>query len=102
MRGLRLYPAAIADIEAAHGWYEHQRDGLGAEFELQLHELFERIRRTPEAFPIEHGAYRRAKLRVFPYLIFFRHDDQTVYVAMVLHMSRGPSARRRRLPHTRD
>ena len=100
MRELRLYPAAIADIEAVHHWYESQRDGLGAEFEHELHALFERIRRTPEVFPLEHSVYRRAKLRVFPYLIFFRHDDDAGYIAMVLHMSRGPSIRRRRLPPT--
>jgi plasmid stabilization system protein ParE len=97
MRRVRLYAAAVADIAAAHHWYESQREGLGAEFERELNVLLERIGRTPDSFPLEHEVYRRAKLRIFPYLVFFRHDDEAVYVAMVLHISRSPEVRRRRL-----
>ncbi len=97
MRRLIVYQDAVAEIETAHRWYEAQREGLGQQFESELRAVLERVARTPLVFPVEIGDYRRAKLRLFPYLVFFTHDDDSVRVNMALHAARNPELRRRRL-----
>lgn len=95
MRKLLLYPRAVLDIEHTVRWYEAQREGLGREFESTLEAALERIRRTPEAFPLEFGDFRRVLLRRFPYQVFFRFDVSTVFVMLVFHTSQNPTTLRR-------
>jgi len=69
-------PPAEADVREAAFWYEAKREGLGAEFTLELDALYDRIAQHPLQFPeIGEGA-RRALLRRFPYAVYFVADDQ--------------------------
>lgn len=63
-------PAALAEIESAHAWYELQAAGLGAEFlrRVKLAEL--KIAREPLLYPVAKAPLRRASLRQFPYVLF--------------------------------
>src|SRR5712692_6461913 len=52
-------PLAEADVREAALWYESKREGLGAEFVLELDALYERIAENPRQFPeIGEGARR--------------------------------------------
>lgn len=94
----RVHFAVQADVDVGNAvqWYEDQRPGLGIEFLLQLDSLMDRIRRTPQQFPIAKGDVRRALLRRFPFAIYFISADETVEVVAVLHQHRHPEEWERR------
>ena len=53
-------PLAEADVREAAFWYEGKREGLGAEFTLELDALYDRIAQSPRQFP-EIGDGRAAR-----------------------------------------
>ena len=59
-RGLRVRPAAEADIVEAHRWYGQQRPGLEAEFVAALDATLSRIAEMPAAHPLVYRNVRRA------------------------------------------
>ncbi len=94
---LLVRPVAEADVREAALWYEGKREGLGAEFTLELDALYERILQNPRQFPeIGEGA-RRALLRRFPYAIYFVAGEEAVIVIAVLHQQRRPETWRTRV-----
>ena len=94
-REVIVNPSAGADVREAAFWYETKREGLGAEFVLELDALYDRIAQHPLQFPeIGEGA-RRALLRRFPYAVYFVTDDAPVVLA-VLHQHRTPRTWRER------
>ena len=89
-------PWAEADVREAAFWYESKREGLGAEFALELDALYERIAQSPHQFPeIEKGT-RRALLRRFPYAVYFVIGNELPAIIAVLHQHRRPIAWRDR------
>jgi len=50
-RKIRLRRVARTEVDEAAGWYDEQRDGLGAEFLADFRTISERIRERPEAYP---------------------------------------------------
>jgi plasmid stabilization system protein ParE len=83
-------PAAAADVEAAYGWYEHQRVGLGDEFLAAVSIVVESLVTYPESFPVVYRQTRRANLRRFPYSLFYRIIDDQVVVVACMHGRRHP------------
>lgn len=93
---LILHHQAEADVLEAFHWYESKRVGLGEEFVDELNAAFERVTEAPASFPIVYGVLRRAVLRRFPYLVYFRHERDVVQVFGVLHGRRDRTVLRRR------
>lgn len=62
-----LRPEASEDLTDAYLWYEDKRHGLGEEFLLVVDAAIEKIRRSPDAYPIIHRNVRRVLTRRFPY-----------------------------------
>ena len=92
-----LRRAAELDLAGIEDWYESQQVGLGAEFREAVDELFGRIGENPHAFPERYRGSRRAILRRFPYIVWYRlHEDAAVILACV-HGSRDPRLPRPRL-----
>ncbi len=89
-------PLAEADVREAAFWYESKREGLGAEFILELDALYERIARNPRQFPVIEEGTRRALLRRFPYAVYFIIGDDAPVVIAVLHQHRRPGGWRER------
>ena len=48
MKALRLTAEAIADVQAAHDYYEAARQGLGTAFVDRVDEALHKIQRNPE------------------------------------------------------
>jgi plasmid stabilization system protein ParE len=82
---------AEADLDQAYRWYEQQRPGLGRDFLLRVHDVFERIRRAPLAFAETHRTVRQALVRRFPYVVCYTFDGQRVNVVAVFHGHRDPN-----------
>jgi len=96
MKRLRLKSPAQIDYVEAIAWYEVRRPGLGREFEAEVEEMLERIRRHPEHFSKATPTVRKARLRRFKYNIFFAVEGDEVGVLAIYHPSRNPDTLRRR------
>jgi plasmid stabilization system protein ParE len=92
VKRLIVSPEAEEDLAAAAGWYERQRNGLGAQFVSVVDEAFGEILEAPLTSPLWRGdrAYRMKMLRRFPYVVFFRCEGDTVMVGAVAHSRRRP------------
>jgi plasmid stabilization system protein ParE len=87
---LVLRPEAQADLLAARDWYEQQRPGLGDEFADFVEQTFDRIAAMPKLYALTIEDARRAKLRRFPDVVFYRILADRIEVIGVLHGSRDP------------
>ena len=83
-------PAARLEIIEAQDWYENEAAGLGARFRAELDRQALRILANPQQFPLMLAGVRRARLRRFPYGLFFRSLDDAIYVIACFHSSRDP------------
>jgi plasmid stabilization system protein ParE len=91
-RRLTLQPEAEADLAAAFRWYESQRFGLGTEFMQCVEAVFDRIRETPQLYPVVYHSVRQALVRRFPYVVCYVDDGDDVDVIAVFHGHRDPTA----------
>jgi plasmid stabilization system protein ParE len=89
-RGFIVRPLAEADLEQAARWYDEEQAGLGSRFLSDVDQVFGRIRKRPQQFPVVSGEIRRALLHTFPYAVYFRETDETIRVLAVLHLRRKP------------
>ncbi|PYS24013.1 MAG: recombinase [Acidobacteria bacterium] len=83
-------PEAEPDVLAAHDWYEQQQSRLGSQFVDALSILLDRIKTMAGMYVLVFRDARRAKLRTFPYLIYYRVLTDRIEVLAVLHGSRDP------------
>ena len=83
-------PEAEGDLLTARDWYKWQRSGLGEEFADAVDVMPALIESMPEAYAMVLRTVRRAKLRRFPYLIYYRVLANQIEVLAVLHSSRDP------------
>ena len=64
--------------------------GLGDDFRNALADIVERIQSMPRMYVIVVENVHRAKLRRFPYLLYYRVLENRIEVLAVLHSSRDP------------
>lgn len=81
----------------AHDWYEEQQFGIGGAFLGAVESTITRIETMPKMYAIVLRSVRRAKVRTFPYLIYYRLLDDRIEVIGVLHGSRNPKLWRERI-----
>ena len=86
---LVVRPEAQGDLLAARAWYDQQRPGLGDDFSDAAEELLDRIAATPKLYPATLKDVRRAKLRRFPYIVYYRMLADCVEVIAIVHGSRN-------------
>jgi len=72
--------AAELDIAEAQVWYETQQTGVGTEFVQKVSRVIDRLAATPLIYQTVHRDIRRAIVRRFPYLIWYRVVAETVIV----------------------
>lgn len=91
MTVLSLRPAAVADFTDAHAHYHGLADGLGDRFLAALDVLFARLSEFPRSAPLVAGYrdVRRAVVRGFPYVIFYRHQSDRIDVLRILQAAKS-------------
>jgi len=92
-----LRRAAELDLVAIEDWYEVLREGLGVEFREVVEEVIGRIAANPVMYPERYRGNRRALLRRFPYVLWYRRYDAFVVVLACVHGKRDPRFVRPRL-----
>ena len=96
-RPLLFTPAAQAEVGGAQDWYEAQVPGLGARFRGELDRTVQRIVENPLQFARIWEDVRRARLRTFPYGVFYRVEPDAVIVIACFHASRDPQKWQQRI-----
>lgn len=91
--GFRVFTKARAndEIRDAASWYEDQHTGLGHRFLDELESVFLHLEKNPLMFQKKYGETREAPLAVFPFVVLFQVDGNTVLVFAVFHTSRSPT-----------
>ena len=92
---LKLLPSAERDLSEVFSWYEEQRRGLGSRFFLAVEAAMESIKRTPLLFPIVHRTVRRARVKRFPYGVYFEVAEGEIVVIRIYHARRDPRRMKR-------
>jgi plasmid stabilization system protein ParE len=92
-RNLIIRPAAEFDLEEAARWYDKQRTGLSDELLAEVRSLLETVQERPESFPVAYRQARRARLKRFPYAVYFQLRGDTISVIAILHTSQDSESR---------
>jgi plasmid stabilization system protein ParE len=90
-------PASREELLAAQDWYETQQAGLGARFLGEVETAVNRMADDPHQFPVVFQDVRRARLRKFPYGLFFLAETDVLVVIACFHGSRDPKHWQKRL-----
>ena len=90
-------PEARAELIAAQAWYNRKVDGLGRQFRDEIDDQVARIAAGPMRFPEVMTGVRRARLRQFPYGLFFQVTPGALVIVACFHSSREPVIRRSRI-----
>jgi len=85
-----LRRTAELDLAEAQLWYETQQSGLGAEFQFEVSQVIDRLSETPLIYQIIYQDVRRAIVRHFPYLIWYRVLGEVVTVLACTHGRQDP------------
>lgn len=84
-----LSPAADREFAEAAAWYERQA-GLGERYVERVQDTLDRIGQAPELHAPLYQDFRRARVRKFPYGVFYRIRVDRIEVIAVLHDKRDP------------
>jgi len=91
---IELLPLAQHEYLAAIEWYEHQAEGLGAEFSQEVEKSFDRISSAPARYRLADEILRVIRVDRFPYSIFYRWDcaRSHILVTSIFHHRRRPGS----------
>ena len=88
--------AAQADYADAARWYEDRAPGIGYRFVSRVEDALTLIQESPRRVGTIHLDIRRARVRNFPYFIYYLVEDSRIVVLAILHARRNPKTWRRR------
>lgn len=94
---IQVRRAAEVDIAEAQVWYESHQSGLGGEFRFEIARVIDRLADSPLIYQIVHRDVRRAMVRRFPYLIWYRVVAERIIVLACTYAGRDPKFIRARL-----
>lgn len=88
----RVEISTLAGFELADAfdWYETRRTGLGEELLEEFRTVCSKVRDRPLMFPQVAGGARRARMKRFPYGVFFVIGPERIVVTAFFHFKRDP------------
>jgi len=92
-------PEAEREWNEAVDWYEEREAGVGARFNSVVWERLRTLAAQPDRFPLAGRLARKAKIKGWPYSIYFVVNAalRQIKVVAVWHGKRNPAELRRRL-----
>ena len=88
---IEYHPAVAGELEEIRDWYQEQSPGLGNDFVDEFERQILVIAAMPRRWMILKGDVRRALMKRFPYVIYFRViEDAGIRVTVVKHEKRHP------------
>jgi len=88
------------DLFHAAKWYEKQETGMGHKFLRSADSTLASIQEHPQLFAKNFKNIRSARIRRFPYNLYFSEDPDEIVVLALWHTSRRPGGWRRRINET--
>jgi plasmid stabilization system protein ParE len=88
---------ALEEITSSADYYEGSEAGLRVEFTEELERAAERIRESPDAWPVLTSGIRRYLLHRFPFSIIYTVSEDYVLILAVMHFRRKPGYWKHRL-----
>ena len=97
-RPVRITALAEADIAKAQSWYEAQSAGLGNRFVEHVRDTIARIAQNPFIYQVAIEDARRARVRDFPYGVWYRVlADESIVIACLSYRQDARIGRARAL-----
>ena len=89
--------AARAEFDAAADWYEQRRSGLGEAFTTAVRQVLLRIADQLRFYAKVLGEVREAPVSDYPYCVYYKEEEEQVFVVAVFHTPRDPSVWQQRI-----
>jgi len=80
---------ARQEFEDAIAYYDRQEFGLGLRFKHEIQISIDMIRKFPKLYPIQKNDIRKCVSRTFPYTVFYRYEEETIYIYAVANHHRN-------------
>jgi plasmid stabilization system protein ParE len=93
MYHIELLQKAAEDMDEAYNFYKARNEETAQKFYREISHYFHILQETPYVFAVKFsGKYRFATMKVFPYLIVYRidEDEKKVFINSIFHTSRNP------------
>lgn len=98
MMEVQVLARAEVELLERYVWLENQSEGLGAEFDLEVHEAIYMLERHPRiASQYRRTLHRCYTLRRWHFGLFYVIEGGRVFVAAALDLRQDPAAILRRL-----
>lgn len=88
---IKILNSANQDLIDGHWFYEKQVAGLGTYFLDSLFSDIDSLTISAGIHPIYFGKYHRILSKRFPFAIYYRVENKTVFVYAVLDCRRSPA-----------
>ena len=87
---LRLRSTAEEEIASIALWYEAQSPELGSKFLDKVDQSLEKISENPLQYRVISKRLRRALMKRFPYIIFFRIIENEILIVGCRYAGQNP------------
>jgi len=87
---LILSAEARADVNEAADWYGERSPELGDRFIDAVRDMLKHIHRAPRLYGVVWKDVRCARVRRFPYAIYYQVRPEGVVVFAIVHTKRDP------------
>ncbi len=87
---LLLEPEAEAEFLEATRWYTGRSPALAIAFRDSVEATLGAVEEAPERFPIALGDIRKARVRRFPYVVYYVVLPEVITVIAIIHGRRDP------------
>ena len=89
---IEYHPAVAVELEEIRDYYEMKSTGLGRDFVNEFEQQLFRISAMPSRWMCVRDDLRRALMKRFPYVVYFREvNGDAIRVTVVKHERRHPS-----------
>ncbi|NCD43311.1 MAG: type II toxin-antitoxin system RelE/ParE family toxin [Bacteroidia bacterium] len=85
-----LLPPSDEELEEAIRYYDDQLEGLGQQFNDCFLDTIRYIESGPDSWKKVGEHTRRANIKLFPYLVLYVHEQETIVVTCIAHQHREP------------
>ncbi len=91
---LTYHPAAIQEAQDAAEWYNRREYGLGMEFSEEIGKAVALLKRDPARFHKTIGNLQVARVKRFPYSVYFHFEPETsrILIVSIFHHRRRPGS----------
>ena len=89
---IEYHPEVADELEKIRDYYENKSAGLGRDFVNEFEQQLFKISTMPSRWMCVRDDLRRALMKRFPYVVYFREvNGDTIRVTVVKHERRHPS-----------